>query len=234
MKAGLIAAAVLLAVSLTVSAQHTYAFYYNLVGGRELEINVMNTEDAFASCSIEAHDAWGDLLWFDSFDLSPLMSSYFATSDHVPSNNWGVVVVTSDTRLVIGLEYFDGGSLVSIDNVYVEAPEIAAGLDYWSGAYYTLAGGAETSIVLLNPWSVATLCKLIVHEQGGEILYEQDFVFDPYEGFYVSLDDYISAGPYAWGFADVLMLDSAVILAVEYHNRGCAGLEIDNISSFYY
>jgi len=229
-----VAAAVLLAIGLAVSAQYTYAFYYNVTSGRDLEINVMNTEDVYASCSIEAHDAWGDLLWFEGFDLTPLMSSYYTVSDEVAGGNWGVVVVESDTRLVFGLEYYQGGQLVTIDNVYEEAPDIVPGLDYWLGAYYTLVGDAETTLILLNPWPFTTVSRVIVHKQSGEILYEEDFVFDPYEGFFIYLPDYIASGKYAWGFADVLMVDSAIIVAVEYYGRGCGALEIDNISTFYY
>jgi len=234
MKRALVLVLLVLSVGVAAAAQHTYAFYYNLQLGRDLVVNVMNTENVSASFTIEAYDAWGSLLWFESFQMMRLASYVHTMGESVPAGNWGVVVIQSDRRLVIGLEYLNGGSLVSTDNIYQEAPVLASGVSYWSGAYYSLAGGAETAIVLLNPFPVPTSCRLIVHMQGGEIAFEQVFEFSPYEGFFINLSDYIPLGMYTWGFADVLMVESAVILAVEYYNLGCSGLEVDNISSFYY
>jgi hypothetical protein len=227
----------LLVVCLGVAAfgQHTYAFYYNLLDGRDLDVNVMNTEDAIADYFISVYDPWGMLLWFEAYQLQPLMSSFHLIGDHVPADNWGVVVIESTTRLVMGLEYYYGMiGPVSLDNIYEEAPDIVPGVAYWAGAYFSIVGDAETGIILMNPWNVTSTCRLIVHMQSGEIVYEEDFVFSPYESFYIYLSDYLVKGMYSWGFADVLMTDSGIILAMDYFGRGCSGLEVDNISTFYY
>ena len=218
------------------AAQYRYAFYHDNTPGQDVEINLLNTMDWTADVSIDVYDAYGDLVWSDYGSIPAVSGGYWSLSDSVPSysTNYGVVIVESSERLVIGLEYYSGGQLVSVDTVYEEVPVLSSGELYWLGAYYTQVQPSSTGMILMNPWSFPTACTVTVYDTVGTEVYSQDFVLSGYETVYHDLTDFLGHGAYMWGLLDVQMQDRAVILAMEYYNRGCAQLEIDNVTDYYF
>lgn len=227
---------ILLLTGLVAVGQSYYAFYYDLSGGQDLEINLVNTMPWANEVSVVVHDAYGGEIWSMTAELSEYEPGFVRLGDYIESDSlhWGVVTVDSTDRLIIGLEYFRDDELVSVDTVYSEIPVLNPDEPFWLGTYYTQAGDAETAYVVMNPWSSTARCSVTVYDANGEWLYTQDFVLGPYESEYVYLRDEIGSGSLIWGFLDVSMEDVSVILALEYTGRGCSGLEIDNVTEFYF
>jgi len=228
--------AIVLSIGLVAMGQFHYAFYYDLSGGQDLELNLMNTMPRTADVAIEVHDAYGGLVW-DSFgSVLGYATVYVRLSDDIPSvsTNWGVVTVDSNERVIIGLEYFKDGRLVSMDTVYDEIPTIDPSEPYWLGTYYTQVGDAETAYIVMNPWETTAWCAVAAYDADGALIYSQEFVLGPYESEYVRLGDEIGTGGLLYGLLDVQMEGQLVVLALEYTGRGCSGLEIDNVTEFYF
>ena len=225
-----------LLTGLVAVGQFHYAFYYDLSGGQDLEINLINTMPWTNELSVVVHDAYGGEIWSTMAELSGYEPGFVRLGDSIASDSlhWGVVTVDSTDRLIIGLEYFRDGLLISVDTVYSEIPVLNPDEPFWLGTYYTQAGDAETAYIVMNPWPSTARCSVDVYDANGEWLYAQDFVLSPYESEYVYLGDEIGSGGLMWGFLDVSMEDVSVILALEYTGRGCSGLEIDNVTEFYF
>jgi len=196
------------------SAQYHYAFYYDTTGGQDLEVNLLNAMPRENGFALSAHDAYGGELW--------------------STEGTGVVTVDSVEQLVIGLEYFMEDELVAIDTIYREAPALNPNEDFWLGAYYNQVGESETALIVMNPWETTGGCTIVVRSSDGQTLYQSDFVLGPHESEYVPLTNEIGHGNLLWGFVDVRMTGQSVVLALEYYGRGCAGLEIDNVTEYYY
>lgn len=224
------------AVGLAAAAQYQYAFYHDNTPGRDVEINLLNTMPWAVDVAITVYDAYGDLVWFDSGTIGANASGFWTLSDYVASygSNWGVVTVESSERLLIGLEYFSGGELVSVDTVYSELPELASTELFWLGTYYTQVSPASSGMILMNPWDSPAACTVTAYDTTGEAVFSQDFVLAPHEAVFGDLTDVLGHGAYMWGLLDVQMQDRAVILAMEYYGRGCSGIEIDNITDYYF
>jgi len=214
-------------------AQHQYAFYYDLSGGQDLTLNLMNTIEESSVYLIEVYDAWGNLLWQKAGELAAYEAEFYQLGDFVAAGdtNWGVATVVSEQQLVIGLEYLVGDELVSIDNVSQEVPELEEGVPYWLGAYYTQAEGLSTGIIIMNPHDEATSVNVSLRNPNGMLLYSQDIDLAPYESEYLDLDKAVGQGGLVWGLVDVQMLENAVVVAVEYYG---VQLKIDNITEYYF
>jgi hypothetical protein len=182
------------------------------------------------------HDAYGGELWSVTNELASAQTGYVRLSENLPTSNypWGVVTVDSTYQLLIGLEYMLYDELISIDTIYSEAPVLDAAEPFWLGAYYNQVGNASTGFVVMNPWAATAGCSVTAYNSNGIEVYTRDFVLGPYEAEYVSLETAIGTGDLLWGFLDVRMVDRSVILALEYKGRGCSGLEIDNVTEYYY
>jgi hypothetical protein len=228
--------AIVLSVGLAATGQFHYAFYYDLSGGQDLEINVMNTMPWANEIVIEVHDAYGGLIWDSSGTVDGYATAYVKLGKNVPSSDftWGVVTVRSADRVIIGLEYFKEGLLISMDTVYNEMPTIDAGEPYWLGTYYTQVGDAETAFIVMNPWETTAWCGVTAYDADGASVYSQEFVLGPYESEYVRLGNEIGTGGLLYGLLDVQMEGQLVVLALEYTGRGCSGLEIDNVTEYYF
>lgn len=229
-------AVIVLLTGFVAAGQFHYAFYYDLSGGQDLEVNLINTMPWTNELMIVAHDAYGGEIWSTTAELSGYESLFVRLGDDIASDSfhWGVVTVDSSDQLIIGLEYFSEGLLISVDTVYNEIPVLNPDEPFWLGTYYTQVGDAETAYIVMNPWATTARCTVDVYGADGEWLYTQDFVLGPYESEYVNLGDEIGSGGLIWGFLDVSMEDVSVIIALEYTGRGCSGLEIDNVTEFYF
>ena len=228
--------AIVLAVGLVAAGQFHYAFYYDLSGGQDLEINIMNTMPWSNNVTIDVHDAYGGLIWDSYATLDGYSTVYVRLGDEIPSGgtNWGVVTVDSEDRVIVGLEYYMDDLLVSMDTVYDEIPQISADEPYWLGTYYTQVGDAETAYVVMNPWPTTARCAVTAYDANGSAVHFLEFVLGPYESEYVLLSGEIGSGGLMYGLLDVQMEGQVVVLALEYTGRGCSGLEIDNVTEYYF
>lgn len=236
MKAIAIVGAIVLSVGLAAVGQYHYAFYYDLSGGQDLEVNVMNTMPWSNDITIEVHDAYGGLVWDSYGTIDGYATVYVRLGDSIPAEsvNWGVVTVDSTDRVIIGLEYFFDGLLVSVDTVYDEIPSIDPTEPYWLGTYYTQVGDAETAYIVMNPWATTARCAVTGYDADGAVAHYAEFVLGPYESEYVRLTTEIGSGGLLYGFLDVQMEGQVVVLALEYTGRGCSSLEIDNVTEYYF
>jgi hypothetical protein len=236
MKAIATVGAIILAVGLGAVAQFHYAFYYDLSGGQDLEINLMNTMPWPNEIVIEVHDAYGGLIWDSSGTMDGYATAYVRLGENISSSDytWGVVTVGSTDRVIVGLEYFKDALLVSMDTVYDELPTIDASEPYWLGTYYTQVGDANTSFIVMNPWETTARCAVTAYDADGASVYSQEFVLGPYESEYVSLGGEIGTGGLLYGLLDMRMEGQLVVLALEYTGRGRSGLEIDNVTEYYF
>jgi hypothetical protein len=228
--------AVVALCGVAVAAQYHYAFYYDATGGHDLEINLINPLDVSNQFVMTVHDAYGGELWSVSDELTAEQAGYVRIGESIPASNypWGVVTVDSQYQLLIGLEYMLYDELVSIDTNYSEVPVLDPTEPFWLGAYYNQVGDAATGFIVMNPWSATANCSVAAYNSNGVQMYSRDFVLGPYEAEYVQLKTAIGTGNLLWGLLDVQMRDRSVILALEYSGRGCSGLEIDNVTEFYY
>ena len=227
---------VCIALGLTGAAQYRYAFYHDNTPGRDVEVNLLNTMDWAADITIEVYDAYGDLVWSDYGTIPAYSGGYWALSDYLPSynTNYGVVTVESTEQLVIGLEYYSGAQLVSVDTVYTELPVLSSNELFWLGTYYTQVQPSSTGMILMNPWNFPAACTVTAYDTMGSVVFTQDIVLSAHEAVFHDLTEFLGHGAYMWGLLDVQMQDRAVILAMEYYNRGCAQLEVDNVTDYYY
>ena len=229
-------AAIVLSVGLVAAGQFHYAFYYDLSGGQDLEINIMNTMPLANDITIDVHDAYGGVIWNSSASLDSNSSVYVRLGDEISSGstNWGVVTVDSEERVILGLEYYMNDLLVSMDTVYDEIPPIEAGVPYWLGTYYTQVGDAETAYIVMNPRATTARCSVTAYNADGFEVHTRDFVLGPYEAEYVLLSQAIGSGGLLYGLLDVQIENQVVVLALEYTGRGCSELEIDNVTEYYF
>jgi len=227
---------IVLSVGLAAMGQFHYAFYYDLSGGQDLEVDLLNTMPWDNDIAIEVHDAYGGLVWDSSGTVGAYAATYVRLSDSIASanTNWGVVIVNSTDRLIIGLEYYKDGVIVSMGTIYAEVPSVDPAEPFWLGAYYTQVGGAETAYIVMNPWAVTVQCSVTAYNADGAAVHSRDFVLSPYESEYVSLTAMTGSGSLVYGLLDVRMEGQVVVLALEHTGRGCSGLEIVNVTEYYY
>jgi len=228
--------AIILAVGLAAMGQFHYAFYYDLSGGQDLEVNIMNTMPWTNDTTVEVHDAYGGLIWESAASIDGNATVYVRLGESIvaEATHWGVVTVDSEDQVIIGLEYYKDDLLVSVDTVYSSVPTINQDELYWMGTYYTQVGDASTAFVVMNPWATTGACAVTIYDGNGEAVYSQEFILGPYESEYVQLDNEIGSTGLSYGLLDVAMEGQLVILALEYTGRGCSELEIDNVSEYYF
>ena len=229
-------AVIVLSVGVVALGQYHYAFYYDLSGGQDLEVNLINAMPWDNDVYIEVHDAYGGLIWNTSGTLGANASDYVRLGNEIPDDatHWGVVTVDSSDQLIIGLEYYDDGLLISVDTIYNEIPVLDPSEPFWLGTYYTQVGNAETAYIVMNPWPSTARCTVTAYDSTGNWLEDWEYVLGPYESEYVYLGNEIGSGNTVWGLLDVSMEDVSVIVALEYSGRGCSGMEIDNVTDFYF
>jgi len=227
---------IILSVGLAVAAQFHYAFYYDLSGGQDLEINIMNTMPWTNDTTVQVHDAYGGLIWESAASINANATAYVRLGNSISAEgtHWGVVTVDSESQVIIGLEYYKDDLLVSVDTVYSSVPTINPDELYWLGTYYTQVGDASTAFVVMNPWETTGSCTVAVYDGNGGTIYSQEFILGPYESEYVQLGNEVASAGLSYGLLDVQMEGQVVVLALEYTGRGCSELEIDNVSEFYF
>ncbi|MFC2078096.1 hypothetical protein ACFLTM_04735, partial [Candidatus Bipolaricaulota bacterium] len=93
---------------------------------------------------------------------------------------------------------------------------------------------SETAFIVMNPWPVTTACTVTAYSSESVKVYERDFSLGAYESEYVDLTSALGSSGLLWGLLDVKMQGQAVVIAVEYYGRGCSGVEIDNVTEFYF
>ena len=223
----------LVGVGIAGLGQHFYAFYYDLSGGQDLSVNLLNTMASDSAYQLQVYDVTGTLLWSKAGSLEAYEADYYVLSDYVPSgtNSWGVVTVESDDLLVIGLEYLADGVVVSLDTVSQEVPVLEQGTPYWLGAYYTQAEEITTGVVIMNPWSAPTSATLTVYNPTGEILYQQRVSLGAHESTFLDLETAVGTGGLIWGLVDVKISGLAVVLALEYYGEV---LDVKNVTDYYF
>ena len=232
----IIALALVAVLSVAVCANYTYAFYYDRSPGRDLDFNIFNPMPDPTSYTISVYDAYGDRACWLTGDLSGFDSTFYTMSDHTSASGsrWGIAVIASTQRLVIGLEYKKNGELVSLDNIYREVPDLIPGVPYWSGGYYCTVGNSDTLLILLNPSNSRATVTWGMYDQSGDMLFADIVTLSAHESTFVRLGQHAGSSSYSWGFVDIMMEDAPVIVAMEYTGRGADGLEIDNITEPYY
>lgn len=218
------------------AAQHHYAAYYNTLGERDLELSLISTSPETTQYLISVHDAYGAEIWSYSGELGPGASDFVRLGDYVTGipYAWGVVVVDSSTRLVLGLEYSLDGELVSVDTVSDEIPVLDSAEPFWLGGYYTQVGKASTAYIVMNPWSQIVTCAVTAYNSAGKAIHEQSFTLAPYESEVVNLTDAVGHGNLIWGLLNVRMQGRSVVLGFEYSGRGAGELEVENVTLYYY
>lgn len=228
--------ALMVLAGVTAGAQYHYAFYYDATGGQDVEVNVLNTMPTNNSIALSVHDAYGAEIWSFTGELDGNGAGFISIGDYVSGADyaWGVVTVDSVERVVIGVEYFLDGEIVSIDTIDAEVPVLDPSEPFWLGTYYNQVGDASTAFIVMNPWASTASCTITAYNSNGGTVYDRDFVLGPYESEYVPLGDSIGSGTLLWGLLDVQMEGRAVILGLEYSGRGAGGLEIDNITEYYF
>ena len=236
MKRFLLAVGLVALFAFGASAQFHYAFYYDTTGGQDVEINILNPMFSSTDFVISVHDRFGTEIWTAIESLASAEAGFVRLGNSIPYDDyaWGVVTVDSNDRLIIGIEYLMNNQLVSVDTVVTEVPELNSFEVYWLGTYYSQVGGSETAFIVMNPWAVTTACTVTAYNKDSVSVYARDFILDPYESEYVDLTTAIGTGNLLWGLLDVRMEGQAVVVALEYYERGCSGLEIDNVTEFYY
>jgi hypothetical protein len=232
-KRTVILACMLFGLGLTGLGQHFYAFYYDLSGGQDLSVNLVNVMESPTQYQLKVYDVAGRLLWSFADHLEAYEASYYLLSDYVSAgtNSWGVVTVESGERLVIGLEYLANGTVVSVDTVYREVPVLEAGVPYWLGAYYTQAAGLTCGAVVMNPWAAPTSVTVSIYNAEGAQLYQQEVYLNPHESTYLDLETLVGVGGLIWGLVDVEMAGRAVVVALEYYGEV---LDIKNVTEYYF
>lgn len=236
MKRFLLAIGLVALLGVAAVAQFHYAFYYDITGGQDVEINILNPMFSSTDFVISVYDAFGTEIWSAIDSLTSAQAGYVRLGDNVAYDDytWGVVTVDSNDRLIIGIEYMMDDELVSVDTVVTEVPELNSFETYWLGTYYSQVGDSETAFIVMNPWAVTTTCTVTAYNSDSISVYERDFVLSPYESEYVNLTAVLGTSSLLWGLLDVRMDEQAVVIALEYYGRGCSGLEIDNVTEFYY
>jgi hypothetical protein len=236
MKRFLMLVGFLLFLAVPAVAQYHYAFYYDITGGQDVEINVLNPMFTTTNFAITVHDAFGEEIWATADSLASAQSGYLRLGDEVPYSDlaWGIVTVDSSDRLIIGIEYLLDYEVVSIDTVVTEVPALNPSETYWLGTYYSQVGDSETAFIVMNPWPEETTCTVTAYNSDAVTVYERTFTLAAHESEYVDLTSALGSGGLLWGLLDVTMQDRAVIVALEYYGRGCSGLEIDNVTEFYF
>jgi len=232
MRRTLLGVLLLVGVGVAGLGQHFYAFYYDLSGGQDLSVNLMNVMPTTTFCQLRVYNLRGELLWSISDTLNGYEADYYVLSDYVPpgTNSWGVVTVESETLLVIGLEYLANGIVVSVDTIYKEVPVLEPETPYWTGAYYTQAEGTTTGVVIMNPWAAPTTVTVSIYNPTGRKLYQRQVTLGAHESAFIDLEAEVGTGGLIWGLVDVEMRGRAVVLALEYYGEI---LEIKNITDYY-
>ncbi|MDD4903492.1 MAG: hypothetical protein PHX77_03230 [Candidatus Bipolaricaulis sp.] len=236
MRTALTLAFLVLLLGVAGTAQYHYAFYYNTLGERDLEINLISTVPDMSQYVISVHDAYGMEIWSYSGDLGPGAADVVSLRSVVAGipNAWGVVTVDTSERFLIGLEYSVGGVLVSTDTISRDVPVLDPTEPFWLGAYYTQVREASTAYVVMNPWNETVTCAVTVFNSLGKRIDERTFTLAPFESEDVGLTPLLGHGSLLWGLLNVRMEKRAVILALEYTGRGAGGLEVENVTQYYY
>jgi len=218
------------------AAQHHYAFYYNTLGERDLEISLISTVPEMSQYTISVHDAYGTEIWSYSGTLGPGASDVVSLHNYVAGipHAWGVVTLDATGRFLIGLEYSVGGALVSTDTVSSEVPVLDPTDPFWLGAYYTQVREASTAYVVMNPWNETVTCTVTAFNSLGAVVHKREFTLGPYESEDVGLTSIVGHGSLLWGLLNVRMEGRSVILGLEYTGRGAGGLEVENVTQYYY
>ena len=236
MKTVLALASLVVLVGFCAVSQYHYAFYYDITGGQDVEVNVLNPMFTPTNFVMTVHDAFGAEIWATAGSLASAQSGFVRLGGNVPYDDdaWGVVNVESDDRLIIGIEYLYDDEIISIDSIVTEVPALNSFETYWLGTHYSQVGESETAFIVMNPWPVTTACTVTAYNSESVRIYERDFSLGAYESEYVALTSVLGSSGLLWGLLDVKMQGQAVVIAVEYYGRGCSGLEIDNVTEFYY
>jgi hypothetical protein len=220
----------LLVFGMLVYAQHSYAFFYSRAAGQDLEITLLNTAAAQTAYLINAYDAWGTPLWKQSGSLAPHDAAFYLMSANVPEGdvNWGVVTVTSQERLILGLEYLLRGQLHSIDIVSQEVITPESEMSYQIGAYHTQASEAFTSLLVMNPLDQTAAGRLVVYKNDGALVYESEITLAVHESNSYNLAQFVGQGSKLWGFVEVVTEEGSVVVACKYLKEGI--LQVVNVA----
>ena len=212
------------------NAQSLYAFFYSRAAGQDLEINLLNPAATQTNYLINAYDAWGNAVWEETGTLAAKDASFYTISDAIPEadSNWGVIVVASQERLMIGLEYSLKGRLHSVDMIGHALLVPEAGTSYQIGAYHTEVSDAVTSLVVMNPWAVETTGQLVVYGNDGAAIYQAELTLSPYESNAYNLAELAGQSSKTWGVAEVTINQASVVLACKYFKDGL--LQVENFA----
>ena len=227
-----VAAAVLVVLASGLAhAQNIYAFFYSRTGGQDLEVNLLNTSSSPSNYLINAYDAWGNALWEETGTLAPHDATFRTASDAIPEGegNWGVMIVVSQERLTIGLEYSLQNRLHSIDVIGHALLIPEAGSSYRIGAYHTEVADTVTSLFVMNPWPVEIEGRLVVYGNDGAVVHQEELTLLPYESDVYNLADLAGQGSKTWGLVEVAVDDADVVLACKFLTNDV--LQVKNLSA---
>lgn len=198
--------------------QNIYAFFYSRTGGQDLEVNLLNTSNGPTNYLINAYDAWGNEVWEETGTLAPHDATFRTVSDAIPEGegNWGVMIVASQERLIIGLEYSLQDRLHSVDMIghALLVPEV--GSSYRIGAYHTEVSNAATSLLVMNPWPVDIAGRLVVYGNDGAVVHQAELALLPYESDVYNLAELAGQSSKTWGVVEVTVDGASVVLACKF------------------
>lgn len=214
-----VAAAVLLVLAGGLAhGQSIYAFFYSRTAEQDLEINLLNTSSNPTNYLLNAYDAWGNGIWEETGTLAPHDATFHTASDAIPAaeGNWGVIVVASQERLIIGLEYSLQDHLHSVDMIghALLVPEV--GSSYQIGAYHTEVSSAVTSLFVMNPWPVEIAGRLVVYGNDGAVVHQAKLTLLPYESDVYNLAELAGQSSKTWGIVEIVVDDANVVVACKF------------------
>jgi hypothetical protein len=220
-----------IATSIAVSAQHVYAIYYSRSPEQDLEVNLVNTTASDNAYEISAFDVLGNPSWQTTGQLAANDTTFYLLSDQLPEGpaQWGVLVVVSASRLVLGLEYSYQGQLHTIDVVADEVVIPSEGTAYSLVAYHTEVGQAVTGVILMNPFTIDAAGRLIVRGSDGSVLDQIDVTLTPRESDIYNLADLVGQAGRNWGSVELQIDQGMMVLACKYIKSGI--LQVANVAA---
>ena len=221
---------------LGMAGQEIYACYYDLSGGQDTEITVMNLGTSAASYTLRVFDQSGDQIYVTNRMISAGESDFIRLGIEIGPGTYRWGIVTVETReenfLALAVEYYDEGDIVSIDNIIEPVPFRESGKDYWYCIYHVNVGISSTGLIVMNPWWEPAIVRVFIRDESGDLIYEERVILSDHEADYFDLEDLVGQSPYTWGIIDV-WADIPIALACEYYYRGGSPIEIDNVVDYY-
>jgi len=227
---------IIISVGLVCGGKEMYVGYYDISRFQDTEITIMNVGLKGANYVLHVYNAYGEQIFLSIGALDAGASAFYRLSEEIEKepDNWGLFLIETAEKsfLALGIEYFVGDTLISIDNIVEPIPKLGINRRYWYCMYYVNAGHADTGLIVMNPWWGDTTVTVYLREQDGTLLSKRTVELSAHNSFFIDLEEYIGHSETFWGIIDVVA-ENPIALACEYYNRANSRLEIDNVYNYY-